>query len=163
MRYWLLLPLLTAPALAQAQTRTLGTFNDWQAAASGSGASQICYAVTTASSSRPTTVARRGEVTLTVAHRGNSRDEVTVRSGFAHAPNAALTLRIAGTRLAFYTDANGAYARDRRGTVAALRRGGEAVAESPAPRGTQGTVADTFSLRGFQAAYERISQECRAR
>jgi hypothetical protein len=162
MRPWLPLFLL-APALAWAQPRTLGTFDDWTAAVTGSGAGQICYAVTTAKSSRPSGLARQGQPTLTVAHRGASRDEVTVRSGFAHAANATLNLRIAGTTLPFYTDANGAYARDRRGAVAALRRGAEAVAESPAPRGTQGTVADTFSLRGFSAAYERISQECRGR
>jgi hypothetical protein len=45
--------------------------------------------------------------------------------------------------------------------VAAFRGGATAVSRGPRAGG-RGTATDTFSLTGFTAAYEAISQECPA-
>jgi hypothetical protein len=45
--------------------------------------------------------------------------------------------------------------------VAAFRGGAQAVARGPRAGG-RGTATDTFSLAGFSAAYDAISQECPA-
>ena len=46
--------------------------------------------------------------------------------------------------------------------MAAFEKGTQALARSPGPRDGQ-VVADTFSLRGFSAAYAAINKVCPAR
>jgi len=51
-----------------------------------------------------------------------------------------------------------AFARDGRAAVLAFAKGKTAVAHSPAPHDV--TAVDTFSLRGFEAAYTAINKAC---
>jgi invasion protein IalB len=163
----------TAPAQQQSGVRPgtpatprpspLGSFGDWTAAVYyTAGGRKVCYAFTRATSSQPL----RQEVLLTITHRaGNSRDEVAIRAGRAYPHNAPaeVSLTAAGAAWTLYTDGDSAHVRpeDRDAMVAALRRGAEAVARGPGPGG-RGTASDRFSLRGFTAAHEAISQACPA-
>jgi hypothetical protein len=162
----------TAPAQQQPGARPgapatprpspLGSFGDWTAAAYAAGGRKVCYAFTRATSSQPP----RQEVLLMVTHRaGNSRDEVAIRAGHAYPRNAPaeVSLTAAGAEWTLYTGGDSAHVRpeDRDAVVAALRRGAEAVARGPGPDG-RGTASDRFSLRGFTAAHEAISQACPA-
>ncbi|MBR0681238.1 hypothetical protein GXW74_12150 [Roseomonas eburnea] len=156
--------LVAVPALAQQRgaaqapgPRKLGDFNDWTAAVHTESGQKVCYAFTRASRSDP---AREG-VILTVTHRSASRDQVALSAGYAYPRNATVTVTVGNTQLAFYTSNNSAFARDGRAAVAAFRGGANAVARGPRAGG-RGTATDTFSLSGFTAAYEAISQECPA-
>lgn len=167
-RTLLLAAALLAPMTAaaqqppQPQPRLIGEFNDWTAAALGTGAQQICYAFTRPQGTSQNAPPNRGLVMLTVTHRPEGRDQIALRAGYAYPRNATVEMTVGTTNFEFFTAGNDAFARDAAPVIVAFRRGSTAGATGPAPQGRTGRVTDTFSLRGFTAAYEAISRECPA-
>lgn len=154
-------PTKAAPAHAKADgPKALGIFDDWQAATSGEGAQMVCYAFTRPKSSTPK-LAGRGEVLLTVTQRAKLRDAVSLGAGFAYPAKAEVKVKVDATELDFYTAQRSAFARDGHAAVAAFQKGNHAVAQSPEAKASM--VTDTFSLRGFSAAYAAISKACPAK
>ncbi len=135
----------------------IGTFGDWIAATYEQAGQKVCYAFTRAQSSTPS-LPRRGDVVLTVTQRPDQRDGVAIKAGFEYAPKAAVTVQVDRTGLDFYTAERNAFARDGKASVAAFQRGARAIARSPGPHGHQ--VTDTFSLKGFSAAYAAVVKAC---
>ncbi|MCW3476985.1 invasion associated locus B family protein [Limobrevibacterium gyesilva] len=174
---WLAVPVLGAlalagpPALAQkpakpaahpahtqaSPPKAIGKYDDWQAATHVEGGQTVCYAFTRAQSSAPD-LSGRGDVVLTVTQRPTLRDAVAISAGFTYAANAAVDVQIDQTNLEFYTAQRSAFARDGRSVVVGMQKAAKVVARSPGPRNAQ--VADTFSLRGFTAAYSAINKAC---
>ena len=156
-------PPAAAPAPAPANAngpKSIGRFEDWQAATHQEGGQLVCYAFTRASRSTPA-LPGRGDVVLTVTQRSGGRDAVAISAGFAYGPNAEVQLLIEQSSLPFYTSARSAFARDGKAAVATFGKGRQAMAKSPGPRGQQ--VSDLFSLRGFEAAYAAINKACPAK
>jgi hypothetical protein len=160
--------ILAMPVVAQAQhkaasapPRELGKFDDWIAATHGESGQTVCYAFVRAKNSAPA-VAGRGDVVLTVTERPAGRDTVAITAGFTYRKDATVTMQVDTTGLDFYTAQTSAFARDGKAAVAAFEKGAQALARSPGPRDGQ-TVVDTFSLRGFTAAYAAINKACPAR
>ena len=149
-------PAHTAPARA-ASPKEIGKFDDWIAAIHMEAGQTVCYAFTSAQSSQPAIPGRSG-VVLTVTERTTPRDSVAISAGFAYAPNAAVAVTADTATFEFYTAQRSAFARDGRAVVAALQKASKLVAKSPAPKNTQ--VSDSFSLRGFSAAYAAIVKAC---
>jgi hypothetical protein len=135
----------------------LGTFDDWTAATHTEAGQTVCYAFTRAQSSTPA-LSGRSAVILTVTQRVSGRDSVALEAGFTYAPDVAVTVQADKATLDFYTSQRAAFARKGHDAVAALQAAGKAVAHSPAPH--DATVTDTFSLKGFSAAYAAISKAC---
>jgi hypothetical protein len=119
-----------------------------------------CYAFTPAQSSAPT-LPGRGRVILTVTERPTGRDAAAIEAGFSYAPNATVTVQVDQTGFEFYTAQRAAFARDGKAAVAAFAKGSRAIARSPGPRDV--AVTDTFSLKGFGAAYAAIVKVCPAK
>ncbi len=141
--------------------KSIGKFDDWQAATYQEAGQTVCYAFTRpASSQAQPAIAGRTEVVLTVTQRAGLRDAVALSAGFAYAANAEVPVQADQTTLQFYTSQRSAFARDGHAAIAAFQKSRAAVAKSPAPRGT---VTDNFSLRGFSAAYAAINKACPAR
>jgi hypothetical protein len=167
----LLLAFALLPSVALAQTRpapkpaapaantpkALGKFDDWQAATFNEGGQTVCYAFVRAKTAPPP-IPGRGEVLLTVTHRPASRDAVSISAGFAYAPGATVAVQANAATLEFYTAQRSAFARDGKATIAAFQKAPAVVAKSPGPKAT--TVADSFSLKGFSAAYAAINKAC---
>ena len=141
--------------------KELGKFDDWIAATHEELGQETCYAFVRARNSVPV-LPGRGEVVLTVTERPTGRDWVAISAGFTYRKDAAVTVQVDTAGLDFYTAQSSAFARDGKAVVAAFQRGDQAQARSPGPRDGQ-TVVDTFSLRGFSAAYAAISKACPAR
>jgi hypothetical protein len=171
MRYLALVLLLAAvPALAQPKkpqpshtqhagaAKKLGDFEDWVAATHQESGQTVCYAFVRAKNSVPA-LPGRGEVVLTVTERPTLRDTVAISAGFPYRKDATVSMQVDTTGLDFYTAQSSAFARDGKAVVAALRKGEQALARSPGPRDGQ-TIVDTFSLRGFNAAYAEINKAC---
>ena len=95
---------------------------------------------------------------LTVTQRPGSRDAVAISAGFPYAPGAEVSTQVEQAALSFYTSGTSAFAREGSTAVAAFRRGRQVVARSPAPHGRY--VIDSFSLRGFDQAYDAINRAC---
>ena len=152
------------PAAPANAPKKLGAFEDWTAATHQEGGATVCYAFTYASHSVPT-LPGRGEVVLTVTERPTGRDDVALSAGFAYASGATVTVQVDQTGLDFYTaqpqPGRNAFARDGKAVIAAFQKGSEAQARSPGPR--EARVVDTFSLRGFSAAYAAINKACPAK
>ncbi len=149
----------SAPAANAA--KKLGGFEDWVAATHQENGQTVCYAFTYAKHSTPV-IAGRDPVVLTVTERAGGRDAVAISTGSDYAKDAAVSMQVATTGLDFYTAQRNAFARDGRAAVVAFGKGAQAQARSPGPRDGQ-VVVDTFSLRGFAAAYAAISKACPAR
>ena len=120
----------------------------------------MCYAFARAKTSAPA-LPGRGPVMLTVTQRASGRDAVSLSAGFAYAPNAGVKVAAEAVELDFYTAQRSAFARDGHAAVLAFEKANQAVAHSPGPKGQ--AVTDTFSLRGFTAAYGAINKACPAK
>jgi Invasion associated locus B (IalB) protein len=137
--------------------KAIGTFGDWIAATYEQSGHTVCYAFTRAQTSTPS-LPGRGQVVLTVTQRPDQRDGVAIKAGFDYPPKAAVTVQVDQTGLDFYTAQSNAFARDGKASVTAFQRGDRAIARSPGPHGHQ--VTDTFSLKGFSAAYAAVVKAC---
>lgn len=144
-------------AAASTPPKEIAKFDDWTAATHAEGGQTACYALTRVQSSTPT-LPGRGEVVLTVTERPTARDTVAIEAGFDYAKDAAVTVQVDQAGLDFFTRERDAYARDGKAAVAAFQKGTRAIARSPGPKGQQ--VTDTFSLKGFSAAYAAIAKAC---
>ncbi len=150
-------PAHPAPVRSSNAPKSIGKWDDWQAATHQEGGALVCYAFTRATASVPS-LPGRGDVVLTVTQRPGGRDAVAISAGFAYAASAEAQVQVDGAQLPFYTANRSAFARDGRAAVAAFGRGRQAVARSPAPRAP--SVSDTFSLRGFTPAYAAVNKAC---
>jgi hypothetical protein len=150
-----------APSKPVAAPKALGKFDDWIAATHLESGQTVCYAFTRAKTSAPN-LPGRTDVVLTVTERPSGRDAVAFSAGFEYPKSAAVTVQVDTTGLDFYTVQRNAFARDGKAAVSAFEKAGQALARSPGPRDGQ-VVADTFSLRGFSAAYAAINKACPAR
>jgi hypothetical protein len=139
----------------------LGKFDDWIAAKHQESGQTVCYAFVRAKNSVPA-VPGRGEVVLTVTERPTGRDTVAISAGFTYRKDAAVTMQVDTTGLDFYTAQSNAFAREGKAAVTAFQKAEQALSRSPGPRDGQ-TLVDTFSLRGFSAAYAAINKACPAR
>ena len=159
----LILPLAARaqPKAAAAGPKELGKYDDWIAATHQEAGQPTCYAFVRAKNSLPA-LPGRGEVVLTVTERPSGRDWVAISAGFHYAKDAAVTVQVGTTGLDFYTSQTDAFARDGKTAVTAFQHGEQALARSPGPRNGE-VIVDTFSLRGFSAAYAAINKACPAR
>jgi hypothetical protein len=149
-----------APAAKSEEPKALGKFDDWIAATYQEAGHRICYAFTRAQSSVPQ-LPGRGGVVLTVTQRPSTRDAVALEAGFTFAPNATVTVQADKAELSFYTAKRAAFAEKGHDAVVAFQTAGRAIAHSPSPK--EATLTDTFSLKGFSAAYQAINKECPAK
>ena len=144
--------------------KSIGKFEDWQAATHLEAGQAVCYAFTRAQASIPA-VPGRSDVVLTVTQRPSGRDAVALSAGFAYAAGADVAMTVEKTELSFYSSARSAFARDGHAVTAAFMAPStgarQAVAKSPGPRNV--VVSDTFSLRGFAPAYAAINKACPAK
>lgn len=144
-------------AAADSGPKEIGSYDAWTAATFDEGGHKVCYALTRVQSSTPT-LPGRGEVVLTVTERPAVRDTVAVTAGYTFPPKASVTMQVDQTGIDFFTRERDAYARDGKAAVAAFQRGDRAILRSPGPKDQH--VTDTFSLKGFSAAYAAVVKAC---
>jgi hypothetical protein len=145
---------------ASAGPKQLGKFEDWTAATHQESGATICYAFTRAQTSVPKLPGRE-QVVLTVTQRPTGRDAVAISAGFAYAPGATVTVQVDQGGYDFYTVGHNAFSRDGKATVASFAKGSRAIARSPGPN--DASITDTFSLKGFSAAYAATVKACPAK
>ncbi len=137
--------------------KSIGTFDDWQAAINVEAGQTVCYAFTRGKSASRK-LPGRGDVVLTVTQRGAARDAVALNAGFTYAANAAVVVQIDKLTLDFYTAQRYAFARDGAAMIAALQKVSTMTAKSPVAKAAD--VVDNFSLKGFKQAYDAINKAC---
>lgn len=158
----LALLVLTCGIAAAQRSPFLGAFQDWEAYASGQGKSRVCYAVTKPVKQEGK-VPKRGPVFLFVTHRpgDNERDVVNIKAGYKYRASSTPNAAIGNQTFNMYVSDDGAWNRtpaEDKGMAQAMIKGATLIV-----RGTSSTGAattDTFSLKGFGAAYQAISKAC---
>jgi invasion protein IalB len=140
----------------------LGVHEDWFAYEATEQGRKFCFMV-----SRPTRVEpaglNHGEVILYVTHRPaeNASDVVSLLTGYGFQRNSDVRVRIGSRDFALFTNDNTAWARDvatDRALVEAMKGGASLTARATSQRGNN--TSYTFSLLGFTAAHDQISQAC---
>lgn len=162
----LLATLIALPASAQDERELIGSFEDWDAfTISREDGSTVCYMVSVPKSWKASKEdAQRGEIYITVTHRPakDVADQVNIVVGYPLKEGSEVTATIdEKTSFDLFTQDDGAWlytAEKDREMVQAMRRGVNLVVEGTSTHGTDTT--DRYSLMGFTAAHNAISEEC---
>ncbi len=154
-----------SPALAQDDVEDLGTFKDWSARKYDEGGAEVCTMFSQPLKSEGD-YERRGEVYVFVTHRpaANRVDEVSFTIGYTFKKETPVVVRIGAAEYELFSKDGNAWtrsSRDDRTLVRAMRAGATMTVEGVSSRGTK--TIDTFSLSGFSAAHNKITEACRAR
>lgn len=150
---------------AQAQD-LLGSYRKWDALRARTNEGLVCYMISEPerwSASRKGV--RRGDIYILITHKPDQkiRDEVNIIIGYPFRTGSEARARIdKNTEFRLFTQGDGAWNADRkddRAMVAAMKKGLAMVVTGTSSRGT--TTTDTYSLSGFTAAHNAISDACR--
>lgn len=157
------------PSLAQ----DLGRHGDWSAHRFTEEGKRLCL-IWSQPKKAEGKYKRRGEIFALVIHRPGDREFgiVSFEMGYPFAPGKELSVSIDGGRAVRIPAAGGGGPEEdgsamshsspevNRRLVSLMRAGIEMVARGESKRGTK--TVDTWSLRGFTAAYKAISRSCGA-
>ena len=146
-------------AAAQTFIKTTG---DWSAYKDGSGKSLSCY-IASAPQKETGNYKRRGDTFVLVSHRPGegTRDVFELRAGYSYKNDSGVAVVIEGQKFDLFTQQSTAWAKDAktdRALVRAMIRGSKMTVTGMSARGTK--TVDTYSLRGFTAAYKTIGRGC---
>ncbi len=165
MKRLFLLPALFAFSIATtAEAATsLGVFGDWEAYTERDGGKLVCYM-----GSEPTKMRgkykARGKSFMLVTHRPSekSTNVVSVQAGYTYKKDSETEIIIGKTKTKLFVDGRHAFAFDAKADndlVKAMIRGAAMTVKGTSSKGTLTT--DTYSLKGFTAAYKAISAACK--
>ena len=141
----------------------LGTFEAWEALQDREDGKSVCYV-----GSEPTKARgkykKRGRTFVLVTHRPaeKSTNVVSVQAGYTYKTGSEVEITIGKTAFNLFTDGGHAFAYDSKSDnelVKAMIRGTAMVVRGTSSRGTLTT--DTYSLKGFTAAYKAIGKACK--
>ena len=109
---------------------------------------------------------KRGEAYVLVTHRPaeKSTHVVSVKAGYTYQNGSEVDLIIGAKTFKLFTDAGHAFAYDDKtdkALIKAMVRGARMVVRGTSARGTLTT--DTYSLKGFTAAYQAINKACKVK
>jgi len=154
--------MLTASGVAIAQT-VLGTHGKWEALTEKEGGKPVCYM-----GSMPTKATgkykKRGDSYVLITHRpgDKSTNVVSIQAGYTYKPGSETEITVGKKKFKLFTDGGHAFAYDSKTDnelVKSMIRGTVMIVKGTSSRGTLTT--DTYSLKGFTAAYKAISRACK--
>lgn len=152
----------TVPVLAAAP-KVLGTHQDWQSYLLVEGNRRVCYMASAPQKKEPE-AAKRGDVLVFVTHRPSDkeRDVVNFHVGYTLKANSDVRVAITGDKsYNLFTKGETAWTRgagEDKALVQAMMKANSMTVIGESERGTKTT--DTYSLRGFSAAYKEINKAC---
>jgi len=154
---------LSTPSFAE-KREILGSFRDWDAILiERDNGEKHCMMISMPKRAEPTSV-NHGDVYMTVTHRPRRkvRDEINFVAGYDLRTGSETTGTIGSTRYSMFTEGRNGWnytQEDDSKMVASMKRGSTLVMRATSARGTNTTY--TFSLTGFTAAYNAITEACR--
>lgn len=152
---------MSPPATAES-AKLLASHDDWEAYVEAEDGKKVCYI-----GSKPKKEAgkyrKRGDTYMLVTHRPaeNSVNVVSVAAGYTYQPESEVDVAIGDDKFRLFTDGDYAFANDAKTDgelVQAMIKGAVMVVKGTSNRGTATT--DTYSLKGFTAAYKAIGRAC---
>ena len=160
----LILIAAAAPVHAQ-DSASIGNFGDWEAYKESEGGKAVCYIGSQPKKAKGK-YKKRGETYVLVTHRPaeKSLDVISIKAGYTYQSGSEVDVVIGETTFRMFTDVGHAFAYDSKtdGTIVkAMIRGARMTVKGTSSRGTQTT--DTYSLKGFTAAYKAINKACKVK
>ena len=155
-----------AIAATPVAAQDLGRFHDWRAHHFTEGGKRVCTMWTQPKKAEGK-YTRRGEIFALVNHRPAERriGIVSFEMGYPFASGRDLAVSVdGGPTIRVPTSGSLAWHESKevnRALVKAMQGGLEMVAKGRSARGTD--TVDTYSLRGFTAAFKAISKACNVR
>jgi len=155
---------VAAPVVARAADKQtfLGQHGDWYTYRLSEDGARTCYMVSKPVRSRGK-FTKRGDVVAFVTHRPKEgeRDVVNFQAGYTYRSGSAVSVKIGDKTFSLFTSKDTAWARnsgDDKAMVHAMVSGNAMDVKGTPVRG--GDITDTYSLRGFTAAYKAITKAC---
>ena len=153
---------LTAGAQAQ-EAKLLASQGVWEAYQESEGGKPVCYLGSLAKKATGK-YKKRGDTYVLITHRPaeKSANVVSVKAGYTYQENSEVEIIIGAEKFKLFTDAGHAFAYDQKTDgrlVKAMVRGARMVIKGTSSRGTETT--DSYSLKGFTAAYKAINKACK--
>ena len=151
----------TASAYGQSFER-LGDFDDWSAFRFTENGSKACF-MASQPINHEGNYKERGDIYALVTHwpADNTRDEVSIVIGYKFQDDSFVDLSIGGQKFKLFTRDDVAWtpnATEDGRLVKAMIKGAKMVVRGTSWRGTK--TKDTYSLKGFTAAYKKINEIC---
>jgi invasion protein IalB len=151
--------------IASAQTFQ-GEFKDWGLFTSKEAGKKICY-ITSSPSKKSGTYKIRGQVYTIVTYRGKgTTPEVGIDTGYEYKKDSDVEFNVDGKKkFSFFTSPQTpqmSWAKDEqadKAVIAALKNGRKVTVKGVSNRNS--TSLDTYSLRGFGAAYDKMISTCK--
>ncbi len=146
--------------------QVLGEYDDWIAYYYRDGAGPVCY-MASAPKKDEGKYDRRGDIYMVVTHRPNEKsfDVVNISAGYTYKKGAPVEIKIGAKTFGenhLFTDGDKAWTTSPKADgemVTAMKRGSRMIVNGVSSRGTK--TKDTYSLKGFSAAYKAISNKCK--
>ena len=163
-----MIPTLAVALTTQFTTPAVGAdglidvFGDWSAFAIKEGGKPVCYV-----GSEPQKAVgkykKRGDTFILVSHRPAEKSigVVSLQAGYTYKAGSEVDIIVGGFKQKLFTDGGQAWAYDNKADKAlvhAMKGGSSLIAKGASSRGTATT--DTYSLKGFSAAYAAASKAC---
>lgn len=157
-------PVSAIPAQAQ-ESKLISRYGDWEAFQEKDGGKMVCYIGSAPTKSRGK-YKKRGETYMLITHRPAEKKlaVVSIKAGYTYQQESEVDVIIGPNTFRLFTDAGHAFAYDAKGDkalVKAMIRGARMFIKGTSSRGTPTT--DTYSLKGFTAAYKAINQACKVK
>lgn len=151
-----------AAARAADSAKLLAVHDDWEAYVDSEGGKKVCY-IGSKPKKETGKYRKRGDTYVLITHRPaeNSINVVSVAAGYTYQPASEVDVAIGDNKFRLFTDGDYAFAYDTKTDgelVRAMVKGAVMVVKGTSNRGT--ATADTYSLKGFTAAYKAIGQAC---
>jgi len=156
-----------AAAAAEQKPTLLGSFRDWYAYSTGTGANRLCYALSQPKETNPANVKRDDAFFLISTWPGRKvRNEPSVVPGYAYKDGAKAQVEVGSDKFDFFTkndgSTGGAWMEDPAGEkrlIDAMKRGSAMSVTGVSSRGT--LTRDNYSLGGLSAALDKIQTSCK--
>lgn len=141
----------------------LGKHGDWEALTEKENNALACYMGSVPTKARGK-YKKRGKTFLLITHRPaeKSKNVISFRGGYTFKKGSEIDIIVGKTTYKLFTDGGWAFAPDADADttlVKAMIRGASMTIKGLSGRGTKTT--DTYSLKGFTAAYRAISKACK--
>ena len=139
------------------------TIDNWSAFGSSPGKDKVCY-IASAPIKEKGNYTRRDDTYVLVSHRPTEkkRDVFELRAGYTYKKKSSVVLNIDGRKFKLFTSGGTAWAKTPKidKTIARMmKRGRKMTVTGTSSRGTK--TIDTYSLKGFTAAYNAIGVNCK--
>ena len=151
------------PNSARSQESTLiNVYEDWYVFSIKQDSANVCFLSSKAAKSEGN-YSKRGEVIFIVTHRPAIKEigVINFRTGYTFKEDLDAVITIGKHNFTLFTQGSDGWAKDSQTDIAIVKAmigGSQMVINGISSRGTRTT--DTFSLKGFTAAYKAASKAC---